>query len=219
MNFLIEEFLKTSYNYNKVKWVDIMNNRGSLLLEALVMFILLVMFFLVVWRAVDGYMQRERVALFHDDIATLYQGYYVKEALLRYTQIQTWGLTVVPGNMYGRVVGNDFPPNFFRTDLNAQQREDFNNIMTHLNLHQIFVTNTANINNLRNCARNTNFSPNSNCGRTFMDEEMRTFIRGINRTPTAGNHTYLIITFRRNHQGTQCLPNQACFSHFTWIRM
>jgi len=207
-------FHKTRYNYDrqsgliKVK----LNNRGSLLLEALVMFILLVIFFLVVWRSVDGYLQRERTTLFHDDVATLYQGYYVQEVLLRYTSIQTGGASwVVPGTHgYGRVIGVDSGiPGFFRAGANTT---DFNNIMGRLNMHQIFLTN--NISGLRNCARNPNAA--GNCQRTFMDEEMRAFIRGIDRSD---NGIYLIITFRRNHQGTPCTGTEACFSHFTWIRM
>jgi len=188
------------------------NNRGSLLLEALVMFILLVLFFLVVWRSVDGYTQRERTSLFHDDVATLYQGYYVSETLLRYTNTHASGASwiSVATHGYGRVIGTDAGiSNFMRTGANLA---DFNNIMSRLNLHQIFITN--NIVGLRNCARNP--SSSANCGRTFMDEEMRSFIRGIDRND---NGVYLIITFRRNHNGTPCTGVEACFSHFTWIRL
>ena len=194
------------------------NKRGFILLEAFIMFLLLSIAFLHIYRTASFSIQRDRATFLHDDIAILFKGHYVQEILFQYTNVGTWNQATINQMMnnpetYGRIIGQS-TPNFFRNNINANQINDFNTIIQRLNLGQIFITN--NMVGLRECARRMT---GPRCGRTFMDEELRSFIMTINLGDYFNpNSNFLIISFRRNQLGGTCGVND-CFTHFTWVKI
>jgi len=205
-----------------------MKNRGFLLVEALVMFVILSIFFFFVYRTAANYLQRDRINLFHDDIATLYQGHYMTEMLFQLTHLRSWLNTsntpnintiINPTNQperYARILGLDTPNIIFLQP--GMTQANFEAITQRLNLHQILLTN--NMNGLRACARNTNWNnATTRCQNTFMDEELRTFISSINIGEITTGRA-IIYTFRRSDTGGICQAGSAnCFSHFTWVAL
>lgn len=201
-------------------------NKGFLLVESLIMFVLLSVFFFHVYRTAANYIQRERRNLFHDDIASLYQGHYMKEVMLQFTNLSTWTVNptalsdfidapnrnVAANQRYGRVMGAQSGVFLLHPDF----AESYEKVTQRLNLHQVFITND--VRSLRTCARTSDWmhsSVSARCHRTFMDEELRSFISSIDVGEITNNRA-IIFTFRRSETGGVCREGD-CFSHFTWV--
>jgi len=183
-----------------------MNNRGFILAETIVMSVVLLVAFSFIYMAANNYINREKTSIFYDDVASIYQGYYVKEALSNYANLAN--RTYIQGllsNSYGRIIGTETAGLFYDAGT-------FGVIADHLNLYQIYITND--VYNLKRCARNIALS-DTKCQNTFMDEELRAYIMTINITDLS-NEYYLILTFRRDNHGNTCLY-ESCFSHYIWV--
>ena len=182
-----------------------MNNKGFIFAETITMSVILLITFGFIYIATSQFLVKQKNAVFHDDIATIYQAHYIKEALTQYSDLNSRKASLV-STSYGIIIGNEISNLILEED-------DFYNIADSLGLHQIFFTN--NINSLKACARNVNMN-DSKCKNTFMDEELRAFINTINVSNPTGD--YLIFTFKRNNQGEKC-NYEECFSHYTWVAL
>lgn len=185
-----------------------MNNKGFILAETITMSVILLVTFGFVYLAANQYLVRQKTAVFYDDVATIYQAHYIKEALGQYSNLNSKKDTIISSS-YGMTIGSQTSGLFLYPDA-------FYKIADSLNLHQIFFTN--NISGLKTCARNVNMTGDSNkCQNTFIDEELRAFINTINVTDLT-NKYYLIFTFKRNNLGEKC-DYEECFSHYTWVAL
>ena len=199
-----------------------MNKKGFVLVESIIMFLVLMVALGFVYNTVNSVLVRQKQTLFYDDVAVMYRAYYVKEAVLKYTNFDTSGnisnFLTIPTVRLGAIIGTDisnFAPGFFKSGANTVA--DFNRIVEVFNLEQIFITSGQNMAELKNCSRNIN-EASERCKNTFMDEELRSYIRTISTAGMDNDQYYLILTFRTAKDGSPC-TSTSCFNYHAWVRL
>ena len=187
-----------------------MNNKGFVLVESIIMFIVLISSLMLLYIAASNYMLKERKYSNYDDIVSIYEAYYIKEALNQYSNIDSMKHSLLTGYGYGRIIGEDIS-NFFVDEISTST---FYVLADKLHLHQIYLT--SDINSLKTCAKK--IDEDANCEKTFMDEEFRSYINSIN-LGNINNDYYLLLEFRVNASGDSCTTDEICFSRYTWVAL
>ena len=187
-----------------------MKRDGFVLVETITMFLVLISALLFFYVYANNLFLKEKEYSYYDDVTSIYNGYYIKEALHDYSQISSLLTPSLFNGVYGFVVGSDYGSTFFTT---TQKRDKFYEIANELNLYQMFLV--KDIKQLKTCARD--IDTDSKCHATFIDEDMRSYIKTIN-TNGVDSEYYIIMQFKKDSKGNVCTV-EDCFSYFTWVAL
>ena len=187
-----------------------MKSKGFLMIESIIMFVVLISGLMLIYMSANNYLIREKRYSNYDDIASIYDAYYVKEALNNYSNIGTMKDSLLDGYGYGRIIGVGID-NFFTNDNIV---DEFTFIAERVNLYQMYFF--KNTNELKACVKKVDL--NSDCLKTYLDEDLRSYINTIN-TNSINSDYYLILEFRKDYEGYPCSIKEMCYSHYTWVAL
>jgi len=180
------------------------------LVETVTMFLVLITALLLFYVYANNLFIKETEYSHYDDVVSVYNSYYIKEALFDHSEINTIVNPSLFDNNYGFIIGADYSNNLF---INSISQSSFYNISNELNMHQMFLSND--IKNLKKCALDIDLD--TKCRNTFLDEEFRSYIKTINLGGIDGEY-YLILQFKKDSNGNTCTSSE-CFSYYSWVTL
>jgi len=196
-----------------------MKKNGFILLESIVMFVVLITALVMLYISANNFLVKEKTYSNYDDVASIYSAYYLTEALKDFTNINAIKASILANcNCYGIPVGLETIGMSY-ADYEGQT-EYLNTVASKLKLYQMYLvgTSTSDLRKLKECANG--MGSDSKCKNTYMDENLRAFIKAINIGDFSKNlsNYYLIVEFRRSNDGGSCSEHN-CTSQFTWMAL